>query len=255
MKRILYTLVVIVAATLSASAQNRVQDSLWQAGNDSYAMGNFTSAIESYNKILDGGYESAKLYYNLGNSYYRVKNMGKAVVYYKKALKLDPSNADAKANLAMAKARCVDKIEQVPEFMVVTWIKNVRDLLSSDSWAGIGIAAMVVLCIISLFFRYAIKRSRGKTVAFILWVVAFAVVVISFAFSVSAYNKAKGGEEAVVVSAVGSIKSSPSQDGNPIFILHEGTEVKLLETVEDWCKIEIADGRQGWVKSSDLEMI
>lgn len=255
MKKALYILLALVLATSSVSAQNNVLDSLWQAGNDNYAMGNFNAAIESYSAIADKGYESANLYYNLGNSYYRAGNMGKAVVYYKKALKLEPSNADAKANLAMAKARCVDKIEQVPEFMVVTWVKKLRDTFSSDTWAYIGLVAVFFLCVIPLFFRYVIKNGSGKRVAFILWLIVLVVVILSFAFSFSSYKKAKGGDEAVVVSAVGSIKSSPSQDGNPVFILHQGTDVKILETVEDWCKIEIADGRQGWVKSSDLEVI
>lgn len=254
MRKLVYIFLALVLAGSSALAQNKILDSLWQAANDNYAMGHFSSAIDSYNAIYNSGYESAKLYYNLGNAYYRANNMGKAVLFYKKALKLEPSNVDAKANLAMAKARCVDKIEQVPEFMIVTWIRNVRDMLSSNAWCIIAVAAILMVAIISLLFRFFLG-SRGRKIASVFWLIGILLFLISLCFSISLYNKAKGGGEAVVVSAVGSIKSSPSQDGNPVFILHEGTDVKMLEKIEDWCKIEIADGRQGWVKSSDLEVI
>ncbi len=253
MKKIFYILVSLFITT-SVAAQGRVQDSLWQSANDNYAMGDFNSAIEDYNAIVEGGFESAKLYYNLGNSYYRVRNMGMAVVCYKRALKLEPSNRDAKANLAMAKARCVDKIEQVPEFMVVTWIKSIRDSLSSNSWAIITLIGLFLLSILFLLFRFSRNRGGAK-LSFILSLIILCAVIISLLFSLSAYNKAKGGDDAVVISAVGSVKSSPSQDGSPVFILHEGTEVEILETLEGWSKIEISDGRQGWMKNSELEVI
>lgn len=237
-----------------ASAENKVLDTLWQAGNDNYAMANFNAAIENFTAINENGYESAKLYYNLANSYYRNKEIGKSVLYYKKALKLDPSFSDAKANLAMAKARCVDKIDKVPEFMVVTWVKNIRNKLSSNAWAMLAIVLLALALILFLLLKFYWRGVAAK-VAFVISIFLILLMLISLSFSISLYHRATLTNEGVVVSSVGGVKSSPSNDGNPIFILHEGSEFEILESVEGWCKIEIADGRQGWIKSSDIEVV
>jgi tetratricopeptide (TPR) repeat protein len=116
-------------------------NSLWAKGNEAYSMGEFNNAIQCYSKIEKQGLVSAALYYNMGNAYYRLKENGKAILYYERTLKVDPANSDARINLQFAGAQTLDKIEEVPDFIFVTWIKNVRNSLSSNGWATLGIGS------------------------------------------------------------------------------------------------------------------
>lgn len=251
--KIIYLISLLLLA-FEATAQTQLIDSLWRSGNDNYAMGNFNIAIDSYSAIEESGYESPALYYNLANNYYRERNIGKAVLFYEKTLKIDPSNKDAKSNLAMARARCVDKIESLPEFVVVTWVKNIRNSLSSNGWALFAIISFILFLFGIVFFLFS-RSKRSKRLYIILSDIFFILLIISFSFAYSLYRNAKRSDSAIITSSVANVKSAPSNSGNSLFVLHEGTKVRLIESVEGWSKIEIADGREGWMLSEEFEVI
>ena len=250
MKKILAIMFLFSALTLAA--QDRGE--LWTKGNDAYSMGQYQGALDNYLEIEKMGYESYKLYYNMGNAWYKLGNMGKAILYYEKALKLDPAGKDAMNNLQIAKLHTLDKIDQVPEFVLATWIKGVRNKLSSNAWGYICLGFLALMFILLLMFKHAPTTGARKT-SFILACVAALFSIFALHFSISLKREATLQDSAIVMVPVSNVKSAPNSTGNNLFILHEGSQVEILEQAGKWCRVEIADGRQGWIQFGDVEVI
>ncbi|MBQ0086810.1 MAG: BatD family protein [Bacteroidales bacterium] len=227
---------------------------IWNQANEAYAAGNWQQALDAYSEIEEAGYESADLCFNMGNAYFKMGDNAHAILYYEKALKLDPGHSDATNNLAVANQFTLDKIEAVPEFILASKVRNVGYIFSADGWAFLSLGLVALCALLLLVFKMA-HIGRTRKTAFILAAVALLFAITSFIFSISLKNSAVEAECAIVVTPVSSVKSSPSNGGNAIFVLHEGTKVKLLDQVGEWTRIEIADGRQGWLSTSTLENI
>lgn len=251
MKRLIYLLVCLFTFQTLFAAD---RDSLWVRANDAYSLGEYQNALDIYSQIEQQGYVSAKLWYNMANAYYKLQEDGKAILYYEKALKLDPANADVKNNLEIARLKILDKIEVVPEFILTTWAKDLRNMMSSDQWAWFGVVMLVATALLLLVFRHAPKISQRK-VAFSLACVTVLVVLVAFIFSINLRVNVQDNGNAVVLVPVSNVKSAPNSTGGNLFILHEGTKVEVLEQVGQWSKIELSDGRQGWMLSKDFETI
>lgn len=255
MKKIIYVILFclgIQAFCNAACAANR--DSLWVRGNDAYSLGEYAKALDIYLEIEKSGYVSAKLWYNMGNACYKLQEDGLAILYYERALKLAPSNGDIKNNLEIVRLKTLDKIESVPEFILTTWIKDLRNAMSSNRWAWVGIVMLVVTVLLLLVFRHAPKTSQRR-VSFILACIVFIFAIMAFLFSFNLKSDAVDSDSAIVLVPVSNIKSAPNSTGGNLFILHEGTKVEVLERVGQWSRIELSDGRQGWMESKDFEMI
>ena len=229
-------------------------EALWVKGNNAYSLGEYANALDAYKQIEDGGYLSAKLLYNMGNAYYKLQDDGRAILYYERALKLDPSNGDIKNNLEIARLKTLDKIESVPEFILSTWTKDLRNAMSSDKWAWTGLVLLLAAAVLMLLFRHAPAVGQRK-VSFIVACLVLLVAIIAFIFSLNLKGKANNANFAVVLSPVSNVKSAPNSTGGNLFILHEGTKVEILESVGQWSKVELSDGRQGWMESKDFEAI
>lgn len=250
MKKILLFVFLMSAVALNAQSNGE----LWNQGNEAYSMGQYQTALDNYLQIADGGYESYKLYYNIGNAYYKLDEIGKAILYYEKALKLDPSGADAQNNLQIARLHTLDKIDQVPEFVLATWTKGVRNLLSSNGWGYVSLALFAVVLVLLLMFKFA-PTTGARKLSFVLACVVFLFSIFALLFSVSLKRNATSDDSAIVMVPVSNIKSAPNSTGNNLFILHEGSKVQILEQAGKWCRVEIADGRQGWMQMGDVEVI
>ena len=251
MKRI-FTLILLVFSLVNLYADEKGE--LWTKANDAYSMGQYETALNDYIEIEKNGYQSYKLYYNMGNAWYKTGNMGKAILYYEKALKLNPAGEDALNNLQIAKLQTLDKIDVLPEFIVSTWIKDIRNLMSSNGWGYTAIGLFAVVCILLLLFKFA-PTTGGRKLSFVLACVVFLFFIFAVLFAFSLRAKAKSEDNAVVMVPVSNVKSAPNSTGNNLFILHEGSKVEILEQAGKWCRIEISDGRQGWLEEKDIEVI
>ena len=249
-------LLLLLGLGLSAAPARAEGDvsSLWKAGNEAFAAEQWQNALNYYQMIEGEDLESADLYYNIGNTYFKMGDNAHAILYYERALKLDPAHADARHNLEIATQLTLDRVDAVPDFILVSWFRGVRQSLSADTWAWLTLALLLIAgVLLTLFLR---GSSRGlRKVSFILACVIAALSIATFVFSLLQRKAVSRQDSAIVTAPVCSVKSSPADGGKTVFVLHEGTKVRLLDSVGDWTKLEIADGRQGWASTFTFEVI
>lgn len=243
-------LFVALSATMSAAAST----TRWEAGNKAYIEGNYEKAVEEYSAILNGGEYSMKLYYNLANAYFKLGEMGKAILYYNKALRIAPSQEDIRHNLALAEAQTKDRIVAIPEFFVNRWLRTVRNSMSCMAWSILSLVSLGVLLVCAIQFLLA-SRIRWRKAGFYGALCAFVLFVATTAFAVSSRNDMLSHNEAIVMGTAISVKSSPDRSATDLFVLHEGTKVKILTEVDEWVEVVIADGKKGWTERKNIEEI
>ena len=243
----------LLATPAAVSAQNDVSG-LWNMAGEAFAAGQWQNALNYYQMIEGENLESADLYYNIGNTYFKLDDIAHAILYYERALKLDPAHEDAAHNLEIVRQMTLDKIDVVPDFILVSWFRGVRQGLSADAWAWITLALAAIVGVLFLLFRIS-GSTAVRTVSFIVACVFAVLTVFTFIFSLQQKRAITRQDSAIVTAPVCSVKSSPAEGGKTVFVLHEGTKVRLLDNVGDFAKISIADGRQGWAPTSTFEVI
>lgn len=248
--------VVAVALLLCCGtfASAAATDPLWDAAARDYAAGAWDTALQKYLQIEQSGMTSDRLCYNIGNAYYKCGQLGESILYYERSLKLNPANADAAYNLGIARESVLDRIETVPEFILAKWLRSLKYTLSSNAWAYVALALMLLVAAGLLLWRFS-SRKGVRTPGFVAACVCLVLALSAYAFSWSERGDVLSDRDAIVMQSVTSVKSSPSGEGKSLFILHEGTKVEVLDSVGDWVKVEIADGRQGWMPEGDISRI
>ena len=246
----------LLALGLSAAPASAQDDAAarWQQAGEAFAAEQWQNALDGYLAIEQEGLESADLFYNIGNAYFKLEDNAHAILYYERALKLKPSHADAANNLAIARELTLDRIDAVPEFVLLSWFRNLRQACAADTWAWITLALALLIGILLLVFRHGDSLALRR-VSFIVACVLFVLAIGTFLFSLQQRRAVTRQDSAIVTAPVCSVKSSPADGGNTVFVLHEGTKVRLLDSVGDWTKVEIADGRQGWASAATFEII
>ena len=230
-------------------------DSLFKAGVEAYTQGSFSEALRDWQDVEATGLMSKELYYNLGNAYFKDGQIAPAVLWYERALRLDPSDQDVRYNLEYARALTQDKIEEVPEIFFVQWGHALCYLLPSNVWAVIGLVFLAVTVALVLLFLLGSTAGQRKT-GFFTGIVALLIALLGWEFAQWQRQEALRQDLAIVMKPVVSVKSSPSAgSAKDLFILHEGTRVRILDNVAGYTQIEIADGRQGWIPSGEIEVI
>ena len=246
----------LLAVSFSASAQEKdYVDSLWDAANLAYVEGRWADAISDYQMISSMGLESASLYCNTGDAFFKDGNVPMAILYYERALKLDPSYDDARYNLDLLNSTIQDRIDPVPEFVLKAWARKICYIMDSNAWTVCFFVLFALTLAMALLFLLA-PTVGGRRTGFFTGIVLLLLAVFSLCFSVWQKNDYMKAEGAIVMRPVTSVKSSPSAEASKdLFILHEGTKVKIIDQVGSWNNIELADGRQGWIPSGDIETI
>ena len=178
-----------------------------------------------------------------------------AILYYERALKLDPSYEDARYNLELMNARIQDRIDPVPEFILKVWARDLCRLMDSDSWAVAFIILLAIAAAMVLLFLLS-PSVAGRRAGFFTGIVVLLLAGASLGFSIWQKNDYMRVDSAIVMRPVVSVKSSPSAEASQdLFVLHEGTKVKVLDTVGRWNNVELADGRQGWIRTDEITVI
>ena len=252
-----YVMIMFMLAVPSVmtAQEDSFVDSLWNSANNAYVEGLWEDAISGYDMIAGLGLESAALYCNTGNAYFKSGNISKAILNYERALKLDPSYEDARYNLELSNNMIQDRIDPVPDFILKVWAKDLCWLMDSDGWAVAFIIMFALMLAMILLFVLS-PSVAGRRTGFFTGIVFLLLAVMSLSFSLWQKNDYMKADKAIVMRPVSSVKSSPSSEASQdLFVLHEGTKVDILDQVGSWSNIELADGRQGWIRTFDIEKI
>ena len=242
----------IVNATSKLGSRNLVISK--SLADSAYIRNDFTTAIQIYEMILRKG-ESADIYYNLGNSYFKIGDIAKAILNYERALILKPANKDIRSNLEIARAKTVDKVTDVPELFFITWLKSITNSMGIQSWAIIAISFFLLFIVSIYFFFFSTKIVARKT--FFILALFFLVFCVIANISAAFQRKVRLNRmNAIIISPSVTIRSTPNDNGTSLFILHEGRKVFIKDdSMKDWKEIQLEDGNVGWVKKNDLEVI
>ena len=229
-------------------------EQLWDRANTAYVNGDYHAAEEIYEGILAQGLSSVKLYYNLANAYFKEGQLGKSILFYRRALRLAPGSDDIRYNLSVAEARTKDNIEQIPEFFLTEWMRGVRHTMSCTAWSILSLAALV--CALALFLTYLLaQRLPLRKTGFYGTLVAAAAFMLTSWFAMGERREMLDDTQAVVMSLSTVVKSSPDKSATDLFVLHEGTLVEITDRLDNWCEITIADGKKGWLECKTIETI
>lgn len=247
MKRI-YILIVLMVSAICLKAQSAENQEFAKA-NFYYNESKYDTALVIYEGILNDGYISAPLLYNIGNTYFKMRNYPMAILNYEKALKIDPTNDEIKQNLAIANSLITDRITPMPVLFLTQWWRSLGNMFTANGWATITIILLGILLLL-LFVYFTARTSGSKKASFFTSIFVFIILIISIIISIQKYNYLNSHNEAIIIKPTITVKSSPSSTGVDLFVLHEGTKVTIIDKDADWNEIKIADGSVGWLPSS-----
>lgn len=252
MKKILFIFLLHLIAPFTSFADHNQH--LFEQANKLYQQEQYSLAIEKYLEIRNSGMESWELYYNLGNSYYKTRQFGRAILNYERALQLNPKNEDIRFNLDLANLTVVDKIIVPPQFITTKFWNRVKQLwgMKTLTWLAIGFYFLLATLLIIKIISRSPAIQRMLNIILIPIIVLF--LSIATIFIIRAQEN-KTSRYAIVLTDKIDVLSSPGMQATELFSLHEGLKVKVEEIRDDWAKIRLADGKVGWVRKDFFEII
>ncbi len=226
----------------------------FEQANQLYLQAKYPDAITQYEKIVQSGFESGELYFNMGNAYYKSGSIQKAILNYERARQFLPRDEDVQFNLQLANLQVIDKIDAVPRLFVYRWADSMLALFSLSTMGWIVYSFFILTLAAFAIFLYARTYTQKRLSMFVGLVFSTALILTMIGYGVQAYKESNT-EFAIVMSDVANIKAAPDSKGNDLFVLHKGLRVQVLDSVNHWCKIRLADGKVGWIPEDDCESI
>jgi tetratricopeptide (TPR) repeat protein len=221
---------------------------------EAYASADYTSAIRLLHALEKEGYASFPVYYNLGSAYYKNGNLGASMLYYEKALLLNPGNEDLMHNIRVVRARTRDRVEAIPLLFFVRWWNGVKDGFSAETffWWSMLFLWVFALC---MFFFFGFRRVLLRRVALVTGVVSGLLFVLSVTLYSTRLEQLQAHRFAIIMPDETVVRSTPDASGVESFIIHEGLKIEILESREQYYHIRLADGKSGWIQRSSAERI
>jgi len=252
MRRLRFLLILLVAVPFFALAQE--PSTLFSQAKDAYDQGNYSDAIQDYQQILRQGIESASLHFNLGNAYFKSGELGEAILHYEKASKLAPRDQDIKYNLQIARARIQDQINPPPMSFVMKVYNGVKYWLSLNELAW---TTVILILVTSLFFAgwWLVRGEQLNRVARSLFIVGIILLIFTTPLLISRTLEAHQEKYGIVLDPELKVYSGPQTISTEVFVIHEGTKVQVEREQDNWYKIQLLDGKEGWVQDQSVGMI
>jgi tetratricopeptide (TPR) repeat protein len=249
MRKVIVLLLFIFS--ISVYAQSSI---LFEQGKNAYAKGNYTEAIQAWSEVISKGEHSASLYFNLGNAHYKLNQIGPSVYYYEKALQLKPNDSEIQNNLAFAENARIDAIEPLPTTIFNKWYQTVSGLFTYEGWAWLSVVSSLLFTLLFLFYYFA-NYERNKRLFFIGSMMSLLLVLIAISFAFSTYSDFSNDQPAIIFAESSEIRNEPNMGSETSFVLHEGTKVQILAEEENWVRVQLADGKDGWMPKEDLKAL
>ncbi|WKD85276.1 Photosystem I assembly protein Ycf3 [Polaribacter huanghezhanensis] len=251
MKKLFFFLCMLSSTIFVAQTSTKM---LFDNANLLYKDGKFEEAIKIYQEIEAKDSVSSTLYYNLGNSYYKLNKVAHAIYNYEKALMLNPLNKDAATNLGFARRMTIDNIEELPKTFLQRLEINYLQKFTYNQWAMFTIVFSFLAAILFLLFYFS-TISNKKRIYFLTSMLSFFLLIISVFITYHQYQKALNTKYAIIFSPKTTVNNAPILNSDEIFELHEGTKVRVLDAVDNWKKIKLSDGKIGWISADNLKML
>lgn len=258
MRRIIFAFIAILLCTLASQAQ-----SLAIQADSAYNQQDYNTAVRLYHQAMNNEGVSPQLYYNLGNTYYRLGKLGRSVLYYRRALNLDPSFSEARDNLAFVNTQILDKPEDDSSFLG-NLHRSILEKLSPNAWAWTAFALFAITLILAALYVFSSSialRKVGFFGGFIFLVIFIYALVIAHQSSSGAFNTSY----AVIITPTSNLSTSPGgqNENSKIIPLHEGTVVEITDSIvlpgetssPLWYNVKINNSTSAWARSADLERI
>jgi tetratricopeptide (TPR) repeat protein len=249
MKNCLYIFIFCFAFSINAFGND-----LLQKAEKAYDSKKYKEAIEAYEKLIDQGFKSYELYFNLGNAYYRDKQLGKAIFNYERARKLNPNDEDVRINLGIATAKTIDKIDAKENFFISAVKSNLLSSFDTRGWAWLNITGIILLCVF-IFLFISTGNLLIKRLSFFLVLVLLAGAIATYFLGYSALKSKYDNKFAIITAKESRIMNEPTATATSKFNLHEGTKIRIVENNGDWVLIKLDNGNEGWVKLQDVGII
>lgn len=249
MKSVLFYFLMLCFIPLMA--QN---EALFEQANTDYNEGNYQEALENYEQILNNGETSAALYFNLGNTHYKLNNIAPSVYYYEKALQLKPNDEDINNNLEFARNMVIDDIEEVPETGLSKMMNTTISKLGFDGWARMALVSAFIFAIFFLLYYFS-AGTKFKRLFFGISILFLIVSIGSVGFAFQQHSSIQNSQYAIIFSEEVPVRSEPNLRSDELFLLHEGTKLEVLETFQDWIKLELSNGAQGWISKNEVKFL
>ena len=249
---VLFYKIIFVLITNLSFSQN--SENYFKAGNDFYNNGQFENALDSYLKVLNQNYHSAELYFNIGNTYYKLDSIAHSIFYFEKAKKMSPMDRDILNNLGYAENMKIDLIEKLPKSQIENFQIYLFNIFSSNQLGYIILLLLWFFCILFSLY-YFIRNSRLKKILFLISSLFFLLIATTFIIGIQKSIYDSSLTEAIVFEKQISVNDEPNDRSEVLFNLHEGTKVNILEKLENWLKIKLENGAEGWIKSKGIKQI
>lgn len=252
-----YLLIALCVLTAPLGAADADVQQLFESARKAYDEGNYELAQQQYEQILQSGQESAALYYNLGNAYFKQNKLGRAILNYERAKRLDPADEDIDYNLRLANLRTIDYVEPAPKLFFERWMERLYFGKSSSQWGTLALGLMWAALAFGALLLFA-NFSWLKKLGFVLALVCLLASLLALGTALHKSRDELHSRAGIVMQKNVYIKSGPSAASQDLFILHEGTKVRLQQEIGEWVEIKFADGKDGivgWVSKTAVEEI
>lgn len=243
-----------IVETQGEATETRDNITLWEEANAVYYANDFALASALYDSIERSGMVSAKLYYNKAGALFKMGKIGESILYYSKAKRLAPSDPDIAHNLAIAATYTRNHIEPVPDFFLKRWMNALGATMSGNTWAWLSIASLVLTLTGALLYLLPLGRRMRKT-GFYGGLSALVLLIFAFSFACRDWSETVHPTGGVVTAPSAAVKSSPDSSGKDLFLLYEGDRVRVIDVMNGWNEITVANGNRGWIRSGSVSMI
>ena len=254
MKHLAYSILTVFILSIGSAGAQDNNISLWEEANAAYIANDYASASVIYDSIEQSGMVSAKLYYNKAGALFKMGKIGESILYYSKAQRLAPSDGDIAHNLAIASSYTRNRIEPIPDFFLKRWTKSFGSIMSGDGWAWLSLALFTGVLAGSLLYLLPLGR-RVRKMGFYSSLATLLLFIFAFSFARRDWNETMNPSGGIVTNPSAAVKSSPDNSGKDLFVLYEGDRVRVLDAMNGWNEIVLANGNRGWIRSGALSMI
>ena len=255
MKNFIYTLLLLAMPFITTAQETKTTEYSKALGDSAYSHARYDDAIRIYETVIANEGGSVELYYNLGNAFYRSNMIGKAILNYERALRIDPTDKDTKANLEHANFMTKDEIAEQYELFLTAWFKSVVNAMGITAWAVVAIISFILLLSGLLLFFFNRKAGIRKT-ALAIALISFFVAIFANIAAAHIYNYMNDDSEAIVMKEEAYLKSTPDNSGTELIKIHEGRKVRIIDdTMREWKEVELEEGTVGWLPSTAIERI